>query len=190
MNKIILSALAAGALAVTLPALAQKAAAPVEKSVEKAADKAAASPAPVAVQIPKGTFYRGLGPTQYLAKARLIGQNVVDKSGAKIGDIDDVILGTKDDKIDGVILGVGGFLGVGEKKIGVRIASLKFETKDGKTVISMPLATKEMLTAVESYDGQRTMMQKASDAVKGAAKSATDAAKNLTTKKEEAPAKK
>ena len=179
MNKIMMSTVAAVALALSLPAIAQKA-------PEKAPEKVAAP----AVAVPKGTFYRGLGPTQYLAKARLIGQNVVDKTGAKIGDIDDVILGTKDDKIDGVIMGVGGFLGVGEKKIGVRIGALKFETKDGKTVISMPVATKEMLAAVESYDGQRTIMQKASDAVKGAAKSATDAAKNMTTKKEEAPAKK
>ena len=189
MNKIIMSALAAGALALTLPALAQKAPdKAVEKAVEKAADTAATTPG--AVQIPKGTFYRGLGPTQYLAKTRLIGQSVVDKTGAKIGDIDDVILGTKDNAIDGVIMGVGGFLGVGEKKIGVRLSALKFDTKDGKTVISMPTASKEMLAAVDSYDGSRTILQKAGDAVKDAAKKAGDAAKNLTGKKEEAPAKK
>ena len=191
MNKIIMSALAAGALALTVPALAQKAPdKAVEKAVEKAADKAATPGAPGAVAIPKNTFYRGLGPTQYLAKSRLIGQNVVDKTGAKVGDIDDVILGTQDDKIDGVIMGVGGFLGVGEKKIGVRLSALKFDTKDGKTVISMPVATKEMLAAIDSYDGSKTMFQKAGDAVKDAAKKAGDAAKNLTGKKEEAPAKK
>ena len=193
MNKFIISALAAGALAVTLPvallpAMAQKAPEKaVEKAVEKAADKAAATPG---AAIPKGTFYRGLGPTQYLAKTRLIGQSVLDKNGAKVGDIEDIILGTKDNQIDGVIMGVGGFLGVGEKKIGVRIAALKFDSKDGKTVISMPLATKELLASIDTYEGSRTMLQKAGDAVKDAAKKAGDAAKNLTTKKEEAPAKK
>jgi hypothetical protein len=103
-----------------------------------------------------------------------------------------VILGSKDNAIDGVIVGVGGFLGVGEKKIGVRLAALKFDTKDGKTVISMPLATKEVLASIEAYEGTpRTLLQKAGDAAKGAAKSATDAAKNLTgAKKEEVPAKK
>lgn len=171
MNKILLSALAAGALALTVPAAAQRA---TEKAVEKAADKAAAS---TSVAIPKNTFYKGLGPTQYLAKTRLIGQNVVDKNGAKIGDIEDIVLGTKDNQIDGVIMGVGGFLGVGEKKIGVRIGALKFDTKDGKTVVSMPSATKELLAAVQAYDGQRTLLQKAGDVAKKAGESASDAAK-------------
>ena len=171
MNKILMSTAAAVALALTLPAVAQKA---PEKAVEKAADKAAA--ATTAIAIPKGTFYRGLGPTQYLAKTRLIGQNVVDKTGAKVGDIEDVILGTKDDKIDGVIMGVGGFLGVNEKKIGVRISALRFDTKDGKTVISMPSASKELLAAVDAYDGQRTLLQKAGDVAKKAGDTAKDAA--------------
>ena len=200
MNKILMSTAAAVALALTLPAFAQKAPEKaVEKAVEKAADKAATTPAAATstVQIPKNTFYKGLGPTQYLVKSRLIGQPVVDKNGAEVGKIEDVILGTKDDKIDGVIMGIGGFLGLAEKKIGVRIAALKFEAKDGKTVISMPVATKEMLAAIDGYDGQRTLVQKAGDAAKGAAKSASDAAKsaaeaakNLVTKKDEAPAKK
>lgn len=195
MNKILMSALAAGALALTVPAAAQRA---TEKAVEKAADKAASG---TSVAIPKNTFYKGLGPTQYLARTRLIGQNVVDKNGAKVGDIEDIILGTKDNQIDGVIMGVGGFLGVGEKKIGVRIGALKFDTKDGKTVISMPSATKELLAAVQAYDGQRTLLQKAgdvakkagaaakdaaakaSDTVKDAAKKATDAVKSEPAKK-------
>lgn len=184
MNKILMSAIAAGALALTFPAAAQRAA---EKAVEKAADKAAAT---TSVSIPKNTFYKGLGPTQYLAKSRLIGQNVVDKSGAKIGDIEDVILGTKDNQIDGVIMGVGGFLGVGEKKIGVRISALKFDTKDGKTVVSMPAATKELLGAVESYDGQRTLMQKAGDVAKKAGDAVKDAAKKATDAVKSEPAKK
>ena len=170
MNKILMSALAAGALALTVPAAAQRA---TEKAVEKAADKAASG---TSVAIPKNTFYKGLGPTQYLARTRLIGQNVVDKNGAKVGDIEDIILGTKDNQIDGVIMGVGGFLGVGEKKIGVRIGALKFDTKDGKTVVSMPSATKELLAAVEAYDGQRTLLQKAGDAAKKAGTAAKDAA--------------
>ena len=156
--------------------------------VRFASGRRAAAPSPP--RTGRRSFYRGLGPTQYLAKSRFIGQPVVDKAGVEVGKIEDIILGTKDNAIDGVIIGAGGFLGVNEKKVGVRIAALKFDTKDGKTVISMPSATKEMLTAIDAYDGSRTMLQKASDAVKDTAKKATDAAKNLTGKKEEAPAKK
>jgi sporulation protein YlmC with PRC-barrel domain len=91
------------------------------------------------IEIPKDTFYAGLGPTQYLAKARLIGQPVVDKSGNRLAVVDDIILGSKDDKIDGLIIDAGG------KKLGVRISAAKIETKDGKTTITLPAVTMEML---------------------------------------------
>ena len=55
------------------------------------------------------------------------------------------------DKIEGVILGVGGFLGVGEKKIGVRLGALRISKADGKIAITFPGATKEMLGAVDAY---------------------------------------
>ena len=53
--------------------------------------------------------------------------------------VDDIILGTKDDKIDGLIIDANG------KKMGVRITAAKIETKDGKTTITLPLVTAEML---------------------------------------------
>ena len=117
MNKFLLSAAAALARGAALPALAQ----------QKMLD------------VPKDVFYAGLGPTQYLAKSRLIGQPVVDKSGARIAVVDDIILGSKDDKIDGLIIDAGG------KKLGVRITAAKIETKDGKTTVMLPLVTAEML---------------------------------------------
>lgn len=91
------------------------------------------------IEIPKDTFYAGLGPTQYLAKSRLIGQPVVDKAGGRLAVVDDIILGSKDDKIDGLIIDAGG------KKLGVRISATKIETKDGKTTIMLPNVTMEML---------------------------------------------
>jgi len=48
-------------------------------------------------------------------------------------------------------LGVGGFLGVGEKKLGVRLSALRISKADGKIAITFPAATKEMLGAVEAY---------------------------------------
>ena len=173
MNKMIMSLAAAAALALTVPALAQK-----------APDAAAAVKAKV--EIPKNTFYKGIGPTQYLAKAKLIGQLVYTKDGQKIGDIEDIILGTKDNAIDGVIIGVGGFLNVGDKKIAVRYGALKFDTKDGKTTITLPAATKEIVGALEPYEGSRTMLQKAGDRAKDAAKAASDATKAGLDKAKEA----
>jgi hypothetical protein len=44
-------------------------------------------------------------------------KNVYDRSDAKIGEITDVLV-DKDGKIDGFMMAVGGFLGLGEKKCG------------------------------------------------------------------------
>ena len=129
MTKMILALASAAALALTMPAIAQLKT-PDAKTDAKPAAK---------IDIPKDTFYGGLGPTQYLIKTRLIGQPVVDKAGAKIATVDDVILGTKDNKIDGLVIDVGG------KKLGVRITAAKIETKDGKTTVMLPGVTAEML---------------------------------------------
>lgn len=150
-----------------------------------------AQKAPEKVVIPAKTFYKGQEATQHLAKDRLIGAKVHNKDGQVIGDIEDLIL-TSDGRVDGVIMGVGGFLGVGEKKIGVRYPALKFETKDGQTSVSLPGGSKEVLAALEPYhyaDQRKSMVDRAkemADKTKGAIKDATqkagDAAKNAYDK--------
>ena len=126
MRTFIVAAIAAAAFTAGVPALAQL------KAPEKGKEAAK-------VEIPKDTFYAGLGPSQYLVKSRLIGQPVVDKSGAKLATVDDVILGTADNKIDGLVIDTGA------KKLGVRITAVKIETKDGKTTITLPAVTQEMV---------------------------------------------
>jgi ElaB/YqjD/DUF883 family membrane-anchored ribosome-binding protein len=48
-------------------------------------------------------------------------------------------------------MGVGGFLGVGEKKVAVTLKSLGLEVVEGKMDVTMPSATKEVLTAAPAY---------------------------------------
>ncbi len=139
MQKIAIALLLSGALA--LPALAQP----------KEAEKKAA--------IPTNTFFKGQQANQYLARERLIGAKVVNKDNQTIGTIDDLIL-TSGNQIDGVILSVGGFLGVGQKQIGVRYGALKVTTADGKTTVALPAATKEMLAAVPAYQRGGTPAKK------------------------------
>jgi sporulation protein YlmC with PRC-barrel domain len=136
MYKIVPAALLSVAL--SLPALGQK------KDEKKDAAKS--------VTIPTNTFFKGAQASQYLAKERLLGAKVVNKEGQTIGSIDDLILNTNN-QVEGVIMSVGGwFMGVGDKKIGVRMGALRVTTAaDGKTTITLPIATKEMLNAVEAY---------------------------------------
>jgi hypothetical protein len=173
MHKILVSLAAAAALAVAIPAFAQ----------QKAEPKA-----PAKVALPANTFIKSQEAKQYLARTRLIGQKVLNKDGETIGDIEDLIVNSGNE-IVGVIMGVGGFLGVGEKKIGVRYSALKFSTKDGKTTISLPTATKEVLAAVEPYqrtEPQKTLLQKATETAKDIAGKTSKAAKDIAKKASEA----
>lgn len=89
-------------------------------------------------------------PTEYLAKDRLIGVNVHNGDGKVIGDVEDLVV-DGDNKIVGAIIGVGGLLGVGEKKVAVSLPSLNIEATDKGIVITLPAATKDALTAAPAY---------------------------------------
>src|ERR1700753_1445498 len=63
-------------------------------------------------------------------------QNVYDTSNTKIGSIDDVLI---DDggKITSLIVGVGVFLGMGEKDVAVAFNSVKATMKDNKWYLTL-----------------------------------------------------
>jgi len=109
--------------------------------------------------IPLNTFFKGQTASQYLAAEQLIGAKVTNKDGQTIGTISDLIVGSGD-KIDGVILSVGGVLGVGDKKIGVRLGALKLSRADGKLTVSLPSVSKEMLGAVPAYEKAGASLKK------------------------------
>jgi hypothetical protein len=101
-------------------------------------------------QVPEGIFYLKQDVDQYLAKDLLLTAKVHGADGKIVGDIEDLIL-NEYNQVVGVIMGVGGFLGMGEKRIGVRYSALKFETKDGMTVVSLPTITREILKDMPAY---------------------------------------
>jgi sporulation protein YlmC with PRC-barrel domain len=76
-------------------------------------------------------------------------QNVYDPSDAKIGEISDVLL-NKQGKIDAFMVGVGGFLGVGEKDVAVPFDAVHAIQKDGKWYLTMN-ATKDTLKNARGY---------------------------------------
>ncbi|MGX8008913.1 PRC-barrel domain-containing protein [Mesorhizobium sp. ORM8.1] len=90
-------------------------------------------------------------PSDKISAANLIGTNVYGADDAKVGEIGDVIL-TGDKKVDSVIVDVGGFLGIGEKKVAVGMENLKVMTdKNGNRYLYTNF-TKDQLKAQTSYD--------------------------------------
>src|SRR5499426_3902706 len=57
--------------------------------------------------------------------SKLIGLNVYNDQNEKLGDISEILL-DKSGKVDGVVIGVGGFLGMGRHDILVQLDKLKF----------------------------------------------------------------
>ncbi|MGZ5873059.1 MAG: PRC-barrel domain-containing protein [Bradyrhizobium sp.] len=60
--------------------------------------------------------------------SKLVGINVYNDANEKIGDINDIIL-DKSGKVENVILGVGGFLGMGEHYVAVAYDKLKWSNE-------------------------------------------------------------
>jgi sporulation protein YlmC with PRC-barrel domain len=64
--------------------------------------------------------------------SKLKGLNVYNDKNEKLGDINEILL-DKSGKVDGVVIGVGGFLGMGEHDIKVEMSKLKFVNEPVRT---------------------------------------------------------
>jgi hypothetical protein len=81
-------------------------------------------------------------------------QSVYDPANNKIGEIKDVLL-SQDGKVSALIVGVGGFLGMGEKDVAVPFDAIKHTTRDNKIYLTMD-ATKDALKAAPGFKYNRT----------------------------------
>ncbi len=96
-------------------------------------------------------------PGELMTVSDVYKQNVYDPQDDKIGDVNDVLL-DKSGRITAVIVGVGGFLGVGEKDVAVPFTAIALKEKDGKRYLVMN-ATKEALQTAPgyTYDSERSV---------------------------------
>jgi sporulation protein YlmC with PRC-barrel domain len=87
------------------------------------------------------------GHTRAIRAKQVLGTNVNDPSGNKIGTIEDVILDKQSNSILFAVVGFGGFLGMAEKYHPIPWASLDFNPEENAYVVSF---TKEQLKAAPS----------------------------------------
>jgi sporulation protein YlmC with PRC-barrel domain len=112
----------------------------------------------------------------------LLGQPVINPSGEAIGDVDDVLF-DKSGRIVTAVIGVGGFLGIGEKAVAVPYELLTYSRDaEGKRVISVPLS-KEALEAAPSYQPtEKTPYMRAREQAVEMGRKAIDKASELSDK--------
>lgn len=83
-------------------------------------------------------------------------QDVYDPSNHSIGKIDDVLV-SESGQINALIIGVGGFLGVGEKDVAVPFSAVRRTIKDKKNYLTLN-TTKDELKSAQGlkYDSDKT----------------------------------
>jgi hypothetical protein len=96
-----------------------------------------------------------IGQTVYASKTDISAEQKVtgaNKDWDNIGDINEVVLG-RDGAVKAVVLGVGGFLGMGEKNVAVSMNDIKFvKNGDGADDYFLVVtATKEALNAAPAF---------------------------------------
>lgn len=88
--------------------------------------------------------------TGWSAKDDIIGKSVFNENDEKVGDIKDVII-SSDGRTMYLLVGAGGFLGMGEKEVAVPFD--RFERRDDRVLLSG--YTKEQLKALPEVRTQR-----------------------------------
>ena len=80
-----------------------------------------------------------------LAKQDLIGQTVYAPDKAKIGSISDLLLSKDGKNVEGFVIGVGGFLGIGEKTVALKMDRLKMTAgANGAIELAMDMTKDEL----------------------------------------------
>jgi sporulation protein YlmC with PRC-barrel domain len=96
-------------------------------------------------------------PADNLTVTHWYKQNVYDPSDNKIGEVTDVLV-DREGKIGVLIVGVGGFVGVGEKDVAVPFNAVQFKTKDNNKWYPVMNTTKDALKTAPGYKYDRTTM--------------------------------
>ncbi len=96
-------------------------------------------------------------PAEAMTVTHWYKQSVYDPADSKIGEIMDVLV-DKDGKITAFIVGVGGFLGAGEKDVALHFNAVQFKTKGNNKWYPVMNATKDALKMAPGFKYDRNAM--------------------------------
>jgi sporulation protein YlmC with PRC-barrel domain len=132
-----MTVLAAGAVS-TGAAFAQTAAPPI---AGPSSEQQATIPAPGVLN-----YLAQRTQTHRLATSYL-GKNVFGTDGQRIGDVNDFVVDTQPGGVAAIVIGVGGFLGLGEKDVAVPLGAVRTERIDGANRLVMSVTREDLRRA-------------------------------------------
>ncbi len=95
-----------------------------------------------------------------IAASTYIGQSVYNSSDESIGEINDVIF-TKDGSVEAAVIGVGGFLGIGEKNVAVPLDTIAVATVPNSD--DLKLTTQETADSLKAAPEFKTRAQQVAE---------------------------
>jgi hypothetical protein len=128
-------------------AVAQQAPRPAEP---QPAPPAQATKTPVSGQI-------AAQPADTVLSRDIVGQTVHAPDNSKIGSISDLILGRDAKTVEGFVVGVGGFLGIGERNVALTMDKLRIAPQPDGSVKLTSDVTKEQLSNAPAFKSRRDM---------------------------------
>jgi hypothetical protein len=147
MRRVLLVSTAALGLAAGLPVLAQL--------TEPVQPVPAPQPPAAAPEQPAGAITGTPTPepvpeqAEHQVRARsLLGVNV-SNGEATIGEVSDLVV-TDDGRVEAIVVGVGGFLGFGEKRVALAWDSVRLTEQDGRRVFLVS-ATRDQLEGMPEF---------------------------------------
>lgn len=111
------------------------------------------APAPADTAAPAETPAKEVQPANGFLATNIIGENVYNGTGddaQNIGDVNDIVIGS-DGTLQQLVVGVGGFLGVGEKNVAVDYKQASWAEKNGDRWIVVE-TSKEALQQLPDFD--------------------------------------
>ncbi len=171
MLKTFVTASAVVALLAAAPALAVDAAQPANpaatsgqaqpKTAPLPLKPGAAAPAPAAggqAAAPADTNTQVAATDKFLSQqqdgqmlaSNVMGQTVYDGSGNNLGSVNDIVL-DKDGKMAAVVIGVGGFLGIGQKNVAVSIEAINRTTDENGKLKLVLNASKDEIDQAPAF---------------------------------------
>jgi sporulation protein YlmC with PRC-barrel domain len=142
------------------PALGDAAPAPeaLPPSLGEASPPPASSEAPKSLEPPKSAealpsdapFLAKQDSSDWLV-GNLIGKSVVNADNESIGDVNDLVT-DQNGKLIAIVVGAGGFLGIGEKDVAIRFEDVKLARDENNDVKVIADINKETLASAPHYE--------------------------------------
>jgi sporulation protein YlmC with PRC-barrel domain len=101
--------------------------------------------------MPAGTVTTTQIPSEFRAMRvdQLVGKSVYNSTGERVGEIDEIVV-NRNSRATAAVVGVGGFLGVGEKKVVVPFDRMRMQ---GDRIVA-PNLTKDGVSSMQAYQGE------------------------------------